>query len=118
MSDAGSPMRLEPGVFRRLKLLIYLREINLSSEATLALIRRLETNSCRPEDYVVPSMPLAAPSKGRAARWGHRRKLTFRFAYVPPLKKGPCEEDSGNEAIESVYSTWDVNQKSRHHAGE
>jgi hypothetical protein len=40
-------------VFRLLKLLRYLREINLSSEETLALLRRLETDSCRPEDYEV-----------------------------------------------------------------
>lgn len=46
-------MRLEPAVFRLLKLLRYLREINLSSEETLALLRRLETDSCRPEDYEV-----------------------------------------------------------------
>jgi hypothetical protein len=53
MSEAGSPMRLELAVFRLLKLLRYLREINLSSEETLALLRRLETDSCRPEDYEV-----------------------------------------------------------------
>jgi len=40
-------------VFRLLKLLNYPREINLSSEETLALLRRLETDSCRPEDYEV-----------------------------------------------------------------
>ena len=40
-------------MFRRLKLLNYLRKIHLSPEATLALIRRLETNSCRPEDCEV-----------------------------------------------------------------
>ena len=40
-------------MFRLLKLLSYLREINLSSEETLALLRRLETDSCRPEDYEV-----------------------------------------------------------------
>ena len=40
-------------MFRRLELLNYLRKINLSLEDTLALIRRLETDSCRPEDYEV-----------------------------------------------------------------
>ena len=40
-------------MFRLLKLLTYLREINLSSEETLALIQRLESDSCRPEDYEV-----------------------------------------------------------------
>ena len=44
---------MEPIVFRRLKLLQYLHEINLSPEETLALMRRLETDSCRPEDYEV-----------------------------------------------------------------
>jgi hypothetical protein len=44
---------VEPVVFRRLKLLKYLQQINLSPEDTLALIRRLETDSCRPEDYEV-----------------------------------------------------------------
>jgi hypothetical protein len=44
---------MEPVVFRGLKLLNYLRKINLSSEETLALIRRLETKSCRPEDCEV-----------------------------------------------------------------
>jgi anti-sigma factor RsiW len=40
-------------VFRRLKLLTYLHEINLSPEETLALMRRLATDSCRAEDYEV-----------------------------------------------------------------
>ena len=37
-------------MFRRLKLLKYLQAIHLSPEDTLALIRRLETNSGRAED--------------------------------------------------------------------
>jgi hypothetical protein len=37
-------------VLRRLKLLKYLQQINRSPEHTLALIRRLETASCRTED--------------------------------------------------------------------
>ena len=41
---------MEPVVFLRLKLLQYLHEINLSPEETLALMRRLETATCRPED--------------------------------------------------------------------
>ena len=40
-------------MFRRLKLLKYLQEINLNPEETLGLIRRLETDSCRAEDYEV-----------------------------------------------------------------
>ena len=40
-------------MLRRLPLLKYLQEIHLSPEATLALMRRLETDSCRPEDYEV-----------------------------------------------------------------
>ena len=40
-------------MFRRLKLLKYLQQINLSPEDTSALIRRLETDSCRAEDYEV-----------------------------------------------------------------
>jgi hypothetical protein len=44
---------VEPVVFRRLKLLKYLQQINLSPEDTSALIRRLETDSCRAEDYEV-----------------------------------------------------------------
>ena len=44
---------LESIVWQSLKLLNYLRKINLSLEETAALIRRLETNSCRPEDYEV-----------------------------------------------------------------
>ena len=56
-------MRLEPDVFRLLKLLRYLREINLSSEETLALLRRLETDSCRPEDYAVLIRVVRAHSK-------------------------------------------------------
>ena len=35
----------------RLKLLQYLHKINLSPEEILALMRRLETATCRPEDY-------------------------------------------------------------------
>jgi len=38
-------------VLRHLKLLQYLQEIHRSPEETLVLIRRLETDSCRPEDY-------------------------------------------------------------------
>lgn len=39
-------------MFRRLKLLLeYLHKINLSPEETLTLMRRLETATCRPEDY-------------------------------------------------------------------
>jgi len=56
-------MRLEPAVFRLLKLLRYLREINLSSEETLALRRRLETDSCRPEDYEVLIRVMRAHTK-------------------------------------------------------
>ena len=37
-------------MFRRLKLLQSLHEINLSPEEALALMRRLETATCRPED--------------------------------------------------------------------
>jgi hypothetical protein len=44
---------VEPVVFRYLKLLKYVQKINLSPEATLALMQRLETDSCRPEDYEV-----------------------------------------------------------------
>ena len=40
-------------MFRPLKLLKYLNKINLSPEETLTLIRRLETDSCRAEDYEV-----------------------------------------------------------------
>ena len=40
-------------MFRHLKLLKYLHEINLSPTNTLALLRRLETDSCRGEDYAV-----------------------------------------------------------------
>ena len=50
-------------MFRLLKLLTYLREINLSSEETLALIQRLETDSCRPEDYEVLIRIVRAHSK-------------------------------------------------------
>jgi len=44
---------VEPVVFRYLKLLKYVQTINLSPEETLALMQRLETDSCRPEDYEV-----------------------------------------------------------------
>jgi hypothetical protein len=46
-------LSVEPIVLRRLTLLKYLHEINLRPEETLALMRRLETDSCRPEDYEV-----------------------------------------------------------------
>ena len=85
-------------MFRLLKLLTYLREINLSSEETLALIRRLETDSCRPEDYEVlirvvrahtklsaddldafgaldgPSPARRRPSQGLGSKKVHRRR--------------------------------------------
>lgn len=44
---------VERMVFRYLKLLKYVQKINLSLEDTAALLRRLETDSCRPEDYEV-----------------------------------------------------------------
>ena len=50
-------------MFRLLKLLRYLREINLSSEEALALLRRLETDRCRPEDYEVLIRVVRAHSK-------------------------------------------------------
>ena len=40
-------------MFRHLKLLNYFKEMNLSPEETLTLIRRLETDSCCAEDYEV-----------------------------------------------------------------
>ena len=40
-------------MFRYLKLLKYVQKINLSLEETAALLQRLETDSCRPEDYEV-----------------------------------------------------------------
>ena len=40
-------------MFRYLKLLKYVQKINLSPEDTLALIQRLQTDSCRVEDYEV-----------------------------------------------------------------
>ena len=50
-------------MLRLLKLLSYLREINLSSEETLALLRRLETDSGRPEDDEVLIRVVRAPTK-------------------------------------------------------
>ena len=44
---------MEPVVFGGLKLLTYIRKIHLSLEDTSALLRRLETDRCRPEDYEV-----------------------------------------------------------------
>ena len=81
---------MEPIVWQPLKLLNYLRKMNLSLEETAALIRRLETHSCRPEDYEVlircveahmelsadvleapPDLEPAAPvSKGKVKRQG------------------------------------------------
>ena len=85
-------------MFRLLKLLPSFREINLSSEETLALIQRLETDSCRPEDYEVlirvvrahtklsaealdafgvldgPSPARQTPSQGPRAKKVHRRR--------------------------------------------
>ena len=40
-------------VLRLFKLLKYIQEINLSPQDTLTLMRRLETDSCRAEDYEV-----------------------------------------------------------------
>ena len=40
-------------MFRYLKLLKYVHKINLSPAESLALIQRLETDSCRVEDYEV-----------------------------------------------------------------
>jgi hypothetical protein len=97
MSDVWSSLRLEPAVFRLLKLLTSLREITLRSEDTLALIRRLATDRCRPEDYEVlirvvrahpklsaddldafgaldgPSPARQTPSQGPRAKKVHRR---------------------------------------------
>lgn len=51
---------MESAVFRYLKLLKYVHKINLSPEDTLALLQRLETDSCRPEDYEVLSRMIEA----------------------------------------------------------
>jgi hypothetical protein len=60
-------LEVEPGAFRRLKLLKYLQQINLSPEDPLALIRRLETDSCRAEDYEVLMRTVRAPMELSAA---------------------------------------------------
>jgi hypothetical protein len=44
---------MESAVFRYLNLLKYVHKINLSPDKTLALLQRLETDSCRPKDYEV-----------------------------------------------------------------
>jgi hypothetical protein len=48
-------------VFRSLKLRRYVRKIDLSPEETLALMQRLEPDSCRPEDYEVLMRIVEAP---------------------------------------------------------
>ena len=86
----------EPVVFRYLKLLKYVQKINLSPEDTLALMQRLETDSCRPEDYEVlmrivkahidlfadvlegvpaqePSLPVSKVKGAKRPRRRHRR---------------------------------------------
>lgn len=60
---------MEPVVWRHLKLLNDLRKINLSLEETAALIRRLKTNSCRPEDDEV----LIRRQGANSTRRRHRR---------------------------------------------
>jgi hypothetical protein len=44
---------MESVVLRLFKLLKHIQEINLRPQDTLALMRRLETDSCQPEDYEV-----------------------------------------------------------------
>jgi hypothetical protein len=46
-------LEVEAIVLRLFKLLKHIQEINLSPKDTLALIRRLETDNCRAEDYEV-----------------------------------------------------------------
>ena len=73
---------MEPVVFRRLKLLQYLHEINLGPEETLALMRRLETDTCRPEDYEVLSRIVRAhttlSADGLEASLGLKRPASTR----------------------------------------
>lgn len=79
---------MEPIVFRRFKLFQYLHEIHLSPEETLALMRRLETDTCRPEDSealirivrahtTLSADGLAAPpalARPASARWTSDRR--------------------------------------------
>lgn len=44
-------MQVEPAMLRRLKLLKRLQDVHLSPEEGLALMQRVETNSCRGDDY-------------------------------------------------------------------
>jgi hypothetical protein len=62
---------VEPVVLRRLKLLQYLHEINRSPEETLALMRRLETDTCRPEDYetLIRIVRAHTPPKAESAKF-------------------------------------------------
>jgi hypothetical protein len=60
---------VEPVVLRYLKLLKSVPKSNLSPAATLALMQRLATDSCRPEDYEVLLRIVEAHTELSAAVW-------------------------------------------------
>ncbi len=70
-------------MFRYLKLLKYVHQINLSPDETLALIQRLETDSCRVEDYEVLIRVIRAHSELSADDWSVLPDLE-RSLPVPP----------------------------------
>jgi len=73
-------------VFRYLKLLKYVQTINLSPEETLALIQRLETDSCRVEDYEVLIRVVGA----------HTELSADDLAVLPDLERSlPVHPDKG-----------------------
>lgn len=76
---------MEPVVFRYHKLLKYVHKINLSRAETLELMQRLETQSCRVEDYEVLIRVIRAHTELSADDWSVLPDLE-RSLPVPPAK--------------------------------
>ena len=76
-------------MFRYLKLLKYVHKINLSPAESLALIQRLETDSCRVEDYEVLIRVIRAHTELSADDLSVLPDLERSLPVVPAKSKRP-----------------------------
>ena len=76
-------------MLRYLKLLKYVHQINLSPAETLALLQRLETDSCRVEDYEVLIRVIRAHTELSADDWAVLPDLERSLPVLPAKSKRP-----------------------------
>ena len=76
-------------MLRYFKLLKYVHQINLSPEESLELIQRLETDSCRVEDYEVLIRVIRAHTELSAKDWAVLPDLERSLPALPAKGKRP-----------------------------